>query len=103
MKVIITGTVVEAQTPLSLEELCCATQAEADFIYQLIEHELIHPTGTGPDSWCFDSLCLKRTKVAMSFYRELEVNFSGVALALDLLNEIEGLQQQIAHLKRYEK
>ena len=87
--------VIDSDSPLTLEQLGNALHAQHDFIYQLIEYEHISPVGKGPDDWGFDSTCLSRAKRAHSFYYELEINMPGVALALDLLDQIEVLKKQI--------
>ena len=86
--------VIDTDSPLTLEQLVTALHAQHDFIYQLIEYELISPMGSGPEDWGFDSNCLRRAKRAHSFYYELEINMQGVALALDLLDQIESLKKR---------
>lgn len=75
------------ETLLSLEDICRATQTQPDFVITLIEHNVIEPIGSR-QSWQFDSVCLKRTRIAVSFARDLDINLPGIALALDLLEQL---------------
>lgn len=87
----ISGTIIESDHPLSLAELTRALAIHEEFIHALIEQGLIAPTGNNQSDWAFDSLCLKRARLARNFHIDLEVNLPGIALALDLLDEIERL------------
>ena len=85
---IISGIIVEKSQSLTLEEFCLATHAERQTVIKMIEYQLIQPQGTAPEEWRFDSLSLKKGRIASSFYRDLEINMAGIALALELLDKI---------------
>lgn len=85
----ITAVVIDETSPLTLEELCQALTAEQEFIILLIEHEIVMPLGEQYDGWRFDSEALRRARLARNFYYDLEVNMSGIALAMDLLDQIK--------------
>lgn len=91
----ISGVIIEEGQALTLEELCNALQGEKTLIIQMVEYELIQPQGETPEQWRFDSISLKRARTALSFYHDLEVNMPGIALALDLLEQIQQLQYQL--------
>lgn len=102
-KEIITGVIIETSSPLKLDELSQAVDIQHEIIIEMIEHHLIEPEGHSPTSWKFDDVCLKRAKIAASFYRDLEINIPGIAIALDLLDKIEHLEQRLRTLERFEK
>ena len=85
---------------LTLEEFCQAIHAKKEIVITMVEYQLIQPQGETPDEWQFDAILLKRGKIAVSFYQDLEINMSGVALALELLDKIDELQQQVNILKK---
>ena len=95
--------IVERSTPLSLKELCEAIHLQTQVVINMVEHQLIEPEGSSPNSWRFDNICLKRAKIAASFYCDLEVNIPGIGIALDLLERIEYLEQRLQTLERFEK
>ena len=53
--------------------------------------------GEAPEDWRFTGESLRRARLAWWLTRDLELNPPGVAMALDLLDEIAALK---AHLKR---
>jgi chaperone modulatory protein CbpM len=100
MAKIISGIVIEKSTSLTLDEFCHYTHTEREIVIEMVEHQLIEPEGDKPEEWRFDSFSLKRGRIAASFYHDLEINMPGIALALDLLEKIENLQQQLEILEK---
>lgn len=94
------GVVIEESQSITIEELCQLTHCKKEIIYQLIEYQLIAPKGGSPKEWRFDSSALKRTRIASSFYYDLEINFQGIALALELMEKIETLEHQVKLFKK---
>ncbi|MBW5802985.1 chaperone modulatory protein CbpM [Coxiella endosymbiont of Ornithodoros amblus] len=101
-KQIIKGIIIERSSPLKIDELSQAVHLRREIIIEMVEHHLIEPEGSSPTSWEFDNVCLKRAKIAASFYRDLEINMPGIAIALDLLDKIEYLEQRLRTLERFE-
>lgn len=95
--------IVEQSASLNLEEFCQAVHLQTQVVIEMVEHQLIEPEGSAPNSWRFDNACLKRAKIAASFYRDLEVNMPGIGIALDLLERIEYLEQRLQTLEFFEK
>jgi len=96
----IKGILIERSAPLTMEELSQALHLKTDLIIDMVEYHLLEPEGRSPESWQFDDLCYKRAKIAASFYHDLEINLQGIALALDLLEKIESLENQLTILKK---
>jgi chaperone modulatory protein CbpM len=100
MKHVITGVIVEKSHALTLDEFAHATKAQKELIIEMVEYQLIQPEGKTPKEWRFDSVSLRRGRIASSFYRDLEVNMPGVALALDLMDRIDDMQRKIELLEK---
>lgn len=94
---VLRGVILEEElTPgISLEELCRACSAEADFVAELVDEELLLPRGTVRADWRFTGLQLRHARVAVRLRRDLGVNAAGAALALQLLEEIEVLRARL--------
>jgi chaperone modulatory protein CbpM len=60
-----------------------------------VSEGVLSPAGGSPQDWRFSGDSLKRAKTAARLMRDLELNSPGVALALDLLDEIHQLRQQL--------
>lgn len=100
---VISGVLIEDGDMLTLEEFSYAIRVEKAFILEMIEHELLVPQGNTPQEWRFDSLSLHRGRVATSFYQDLGINMSGIALALDLIDKVDELKRKIALLEKNTK
>lgn len=85
---------------LTLDELCESCNLSSDIINQLIAYEIIHPQQLQGQQ-IFSINDLQRVKTALRLQRDLEVNIAGVALALDLLNELEELRAQMKFYKAH--
>lgn len=92
------GSVVEEESYLTLTELCQATSAPEDHIIAWVIEGVLAPIGELPQDWQFTGQSLRRTRLALSFARDLEINPAGVALALDLLDEIASLRARLQRM-----
>ena len=95
---ILTGIILEEEIHLSLRELCDACAVHAEFITELVNEGVIEPSGFDKSHWCFSGVSLHRIRAAKHLQRDLGVNLAGVALALDLLDEMQRLHTQLQKL-----
>lgn len=86
---------------LTLDELCEVCHISSGFLEDLIKYEIIHPAGNIPHQWLFDLQQLKRIKTAMRLQHDLEVNLAGVAVVLDLLDQLEELRTKTQLLEKH--
>ncbi len=86
---------VNSEPIYSLEELSHACDVDTAWVVELIEHGIIEARGDISTEWKFSSLSVVRLAKAKRFDRDLGVNPAGIALAFDLLAEIDRLK---AHL-----
>jgi chaperone modulatory protein CbpM len=87
--------IVEEQVELTLRELCRVSGASKTQISEWIEQGAIEPKCVSEDDGPhFDGVSLRRARKARRLAQDLEVNAAGIALALDLLDEIEALRAQ---------
>jgi chaperone modulatory protein CbpM len=92
------GPVVEEEIHLTLVELCQACCAPEEHVVAWVVEGVLEPIGEAPPDWRFTGQSLRRSRLALWLTRDLEINPPGVALALDLLDEIAALQ---ARLQRF--
>lgn len=91
---------VETIPELSFEEICLACQAPPEFVIQLVEYGTLEPAGYSIDSWCFYPEDLRILRVAMHLYHDLEINHAGIALIMDMMQELAELRSQLDILQR---
>jgi chaperone modulatory protein CbpM len=87
-------------TYLSFTEVCLQTGVAEDTVFEIVEHGIIEPIGTTPDEWLFSPTMLTVTKKAVRLHRDLEVDWAVIALAIELLDEVEQLREQNLYLQR---
>jgi chaperone modulatory protein CbpM len=91
----IEGSVVENEVHMSIVELSHASRTPQDLIMAWVTEGVLSPTGSSPEDWRFGGDSLRRAKTAAHLTHDLELNVPGVALALDLLDEIAQLRSQL--------
>jgi chaperone modulatory protein CbpM len=91
------GDIVEESVQLSLAELCQACSAREEQVTTWVFEGVLEPAGKHPPEWRFGGRSLKRARTAIRLARDLEINPPGVALALDLLEQIARLEARLMH------
>ncbi len=92
----INGQIAE-EAEFTLAELAAATGFSAEDILRLVDEGIITPVSEEPKP-VFTGQCVPRVRTVVHLRRDLGVNLAGAALALDLLDEIERLQQRLRRL-----
>lgn len=85
--------IVEDEIHMSISELCHATNADVEHVIAWVYEGILNPQGNSPDDWRFSGDSLRRSKMALRLSRDLEINTPGVAMVLDLLDEISRLKK----------
>ncbi len=92
---ILDGVLIDEHCRMSLVEVCHACSRHAEWVIELVEEGVLEPTGVSPEQWRFTPAALQRALIATRLQRDLGINLAGVALALDLLDEIDTLRIQL--------
>lgn len=96
--------IVDEKTYFTLEEICLSCGERTEFIVELVEHGVLEPIeGEQPETWHFTIHELHRVRIAANLYHDLEVNYAGLTVALNLLEELEDLRTKVKLLKRRNK
>lgn len=88
----IEGSIVENEVHMSIVELSHASRTPQELIMSWVTEGVLSPQGTSPEDWRFGGDSLRRAKTAAHLTHDLELNVPGVALALELLDEITKLR-----------
>ena len=96
---ILSGMLLDEQTELSLNELCRACSSSAEWVIALVEEGALEPIGYEQTRWRFTGTSLQRAHTAMRLQRDLGLNLAGIALALDLLDEMEAMRARLRRLE----
>ncbi len=87
--------IVEEEVHLTLVELCRACSAPEEYVIAWVYEGVLEPVGEAPLDWRFTGQSLRRARLALSLTQDLDINPPGVALALDLLDDIAALEAQL--------
>lgn len=93
-----TGTLLDEQNEITLEELTQACSGEIEWVVELVNEGILEPHGADMKKWSFTSVSLLKARTARRLQQDLGINIAGVALALDLMKEIEALQTRLNRL-----
>lgn len=91
------GTIIEEES-LTIEQICQASGAHAEWIMSLVEESIIEPypfTQSESAEWRFSGASLARVRRALRLERDLGINLAGIALALDLMEELDTLRARL--------
>ncbi len=92
---ILSGYILEDETRLSLRQLCDTCAVRAEYVIELVDEGFIEPSGVERSHWCFNGISIKRVQTAKRLQHDLGVNLAGVALAVELIDEIKNLRARL--------
>jgi len=85
---------------IAVADFCRVCRLELATIVELAELGVVSPSGSMPAEWRLPATALSRLHVASRLMRDLGVNVSGVALALELLDVQRDLERRLRVLER---
>ena len=95
----LTGILLDERAELSLTELSKACSGSAEWVVELVDEGVLEPVGQEQAQWRFSGTSLLRARTAMRLQQDLRINLAGVALALDLMEEIETLRERLSRIE----
>lgn len=97
----IVGQLVDENTRIHVTELCHICHIEPDFIIEMVEFGILEPEGDTSENWQFRGPDVYVTKTVLRLQRDLEVNLSGAAVIVQMMEEVEELRQKIRWLEQH--
>ncbi len=91
----LSGEIFEEHTVLSVDDLCRLCAVERAYIVELVDEGVLRATQGDARGWHFPGAALRRARIALRLQRDLELNLPGVALALELMEELERLRGEL--------
>jgi len=96
---ILNGILLDEHTEVSLNELCRACSSSAEWIIELVSEGVLEPISYQQTQWRFTGVSLQKAQTAARLQRDLGINTAGIALALQLLDEIDTLRARLECLE----
>src|ERR1700732_5140702 len=91
----LSGAIFEEAALLTVKDLSRMCCVEAMHIVKFVEEGVLSVVEVTAAEWHFPGTALRRARLALRLERDLEINLAGVALALELMEELERLRRQL--------
>ena len=89
------GTIFDESAILSIKDLSRMCAVDERHIVEYVEEGVLHVVEIDTTEWHFAGSALRRARLALRLERDLELNLAGVALALELMEELEHLRREL--------
>lgn len=90
----LTGTLFDQSAILSIKDLSRMCNVDERHIVEFVEEGVLNVVEIRSE-WHFTGDALRRARLAVRLERDLELNLAGVALALDLIEELQQLRREL--------
>jgi len=98
---IVTGVLIEETTTYTFKEVCHRYHIPEELLIEIIEEGLFASQAADEEQMTLDQKSLQRLETAFRLHRDLNINLPGVALALDLLEEMEQMKEELEILRKH--
>ena len=88
------GTIFDESAILSIKDLSRMCAVDERHIVEFVEEGVLNVIEVR-SQWHFSGAALRRARLAVRLERDLELNLAGVALAVELIEELEQLRRQL--------
>ena len=95
---VLIGDVLEGGYVLTVEELCEKCFLAHEQVLEMVHEGVLDPDAENPGEWRFSYSSVRRVFTAQRLQRDLGVNLAGAALALELLDRLDELEQRLRRL-----
>jgi len=93
------GEIIDETVELSLNDMARRCSVKTEFVIAMVYEGVLEPRGEQPEEWHFGGDDLIRLRRALRLQQDLDVNLPGVALALELLEELDELRTRLKRLE----
>jgi chaperone modulatory protein CbpM len=88
------GSILDDSVELTLQDLSRMCAVDESHIVEFVEEGVLTAIRVAPQ-WHFNGGAVRRARLAVRLQRDLELNLAGVALALDLIEELQQLRREL--------
>ena len=91
---VLSGSLFDESARLSIGDLSRMCAVDERHIVEFVEEGVLHVVDISTE-WRFTGEALRRARLALRLERDLELNLAGVALAVELIEEISQLRREL--------
>lgn len=85
---------------LTLTELTQSVRLSTDVVITIVDCGIVAPRGEQPQQWLFEPEMVKQIQRACRLQRDLELDWPAVALAMELIEDLQQLREENQRLRR---
>jgi chaperone modulatory protein CbpM len=85
---------------LTLQEVTQSVRLTTETIITIVDCGIVQPRGERPPQWLFEPAMVTHIQRACRLQRDLELDWPAVALALDLIEDLQRLRDENQRLRR---
>lgn len=85
---------------MTLKEVCDRCVVDAETVIRYVDYGIVDPQGDDCARWTFTAHGYLRIRKALRLQRDLALNAPGVALAIDLLDQLDSANREIRQLRK---
>jgi chaperone modulatory protein CbpM len=89
------GAIFEESAMLTVRDLSRMCAVDERHIVEFVEEGVLSVVEIDAAEWHFTGGAVRRARRALRLERDLEINLAGVALALELMEELERLRREL--------
>jgi len=91
----LSGAIFEESALLTVKDLSRMCAVDERHIVEFVEEGVLNVVEVDTAEWHFSGSALRRARLALRLERDLELNLAGVALALELMEELQHLRREL--------
>src|SRR5258707_13908199 len=92
---VLSGAIFEESVLLTVKYLSAMCAVDERYIVEYVEEGVLNVVKISAAEWHFTGAALRRARRALRLERDLEINLAGVALVLELMEEVERLRREL--------
>jgi chaperone modulatory protein CbpM len=94
------GAIFEESAVLTVKDLSRLCAVDERHIVEFVEEGVLDVVEVSTTEWHFTGSALRRARLALRLERDFELNLAGVALALELMEELRRLRRELEKRSR---
>jgi chaperone modulatory protein CbpM len=100
-QIILSDALNEETLTFTLAEFSEQYDVQEKMLFEMLEHSLIEPQELTAEGLYIDVRALRRMQSAVRLQRDLDINLPGIALVLELVEQLEHVRGELEILQRH--
>ncbi len=98
---LIAGEIIDEKITFTISQICQQCDIPKELLLQMMEHGLFEFYQQDQDEYRIDINGLKQIEIAFHLHKDLEINIPGIAVIIELRDELEQLRTELNFLHKH--